>query len=159
MNKINESSLNGYADVINNYGQYVGATVGTSMRPMIRTGIDTVHLVKIERKLKKYDVVLFRRNSGKYVLHRIIKIKKNGDYVICGDNQWQKEYGITDDNMIGVLAGFYRKEKYIPVDKFGYKLYYHFRVFFRPLRFIPWAIRRVLSKIYRGIFKRHEKKN
>ena len=123
------------------------------MMPMIRSGVDTVVLKKPKGKIKKYDCVLYyRKSSGKYVLHRVIKVKDE-NLVICGDNQWQKEYGIKEEDIIAVLDGFYKKEKYITIDKFSYKLYYHFRVFFRPFRMIKSKVRSFLSKIKHKIFK------
>ena len=146
---MNNLNIDQYASAIEKYGKYVTSTVGTSMLPMLRSGIDSVVLEKPTRDFKKYDCVMYKRPStGKYVLHRIIKIKK-GQLIICGDNQWQKEYGITKDDIIAIVTGFYKKEKYISVDKFSYKLYYHFRVFFRPLR----RFRDFLSKIKHKIFK------
>ena len=41
--------------------------------------------------------------SGRYVLYRILKVREN-DYVICGDNRYRKEYGITDQHINGVLT-------------------------------------------------------
>lgn len=137
-----------YYQAIEKYGRYVGTTSGISMRPMLISGKDSVVLEKPNRPLKKYDCVMYKRKNGKYVLHRIIKIK-NGNYIICGDNLWRKEYDITDNEIIGLLTGFYKKEKYISVDNKWYKIYYHLRVFFRPLRFIKWLIIKVLSKIKR----------
>jgi hypothetical protein len=51
-------------------------------------------LVKPEIPPKKYDVIFYRRENGQYVLHRIIKIKKDG-YVCRGDNQTAKEYPVS----------------------------------------------------------------
>ena len=30
------------------------------------------------------------------------------NYVICGDNCLYREYGVTDEDIVGVLTGFYR---------------------------------------------------
>ena len=70
--------------------------VGDSMLPLIRQGKDLLLIArKPEGRLRKYDVPLYRRDSGQYVLHRILKVREN-DYVICGDNRWRCETGITD---------------------------------------------------------------
>ena len=63
-------------------------------------------------RLKKYDVPLYRRDSGQYVLHRILKVRKD-DYVICGDNRWRRETGITDQHILGVLTAIVRDGKTI----------------------------------------------
>ncbi len=70
---------------IRNGGQFVFYPSGDSMRPTIVPEQDCVVLIE-PKDIKKYDLVLFTRKSGKFVLHRIIKIK-NGEYKIKGDNQ------------------------------------------------------------------------
>ena len=100
-----------FRDIIESKGFLVSTIVGISMYPLLRQRKDSVHLVKIDKPLKKNDVILYQRDSGQYVLHRLIKIK-NGKYIFCGDNQWQKEYGITDRHIIALMEGYYRKEKY-----------------------------------------------
>lgn len=62
------------------------------MYPMIRNKCDMVVIAKVERELKKHYVPVYRLKSGKLVMHRIIKITKNGDYIIRGDNTYKFEY-------------------------------------------------------------------
>lgn len=109
-------------------GVLVYTNVGTSMRPLIRQGKDVMiisSLDKLGRNLKKMDVPLYKRESGQYVLHRIIKVTKDG-YVIRGDNTYSNEYGVTDHQIIGVLTGVIRNGKEISVNSFGYKVYSYF---------------------------------
>ena len=49
----------------------VSTTVGDSMEPMLRNRKDTVIIKPVSGKLKRYDLPLYRRPDGKYVLHRI----------------------------------------------------------------------------------------
>ena len=109
---------------INKSENYYSTTVGDSMEPMLRNRRDIVVLNKPCCRLKKYDLPLYKRDSGKYVLHRILKVRSE-DYVICGDNRWQREFGITDNHIIGVVTGFYRNNKYIEVTNWKYLLYVH----------------------------------
>lgn len=99
--------------------------VGDSMLPLIRQGRD---IMLIERRpdgrLKKYEVPLYRRDSGQYVLHRILQVRKD-DYVLCGDNRWQRETGITDRHIIGVLTAVIRDGKKLPVTDKRYRAYVH----------------------------------
>ena len=46
---------------------------GVSMLPMLRQERDTIELSPIVGRLKKYDLPLYQRESGQYVLHRIVK--------------------------------------------------------------------------------------
>ena len=60
---------------------------GISMYPILRHRRDTVELVKPER-LRRGDLVLYQRDSGQYILHRIITRPKDGAFICSGDNQW-----------------------------------------------------------------------
>lgn len=104
-----------------------GATVtiqpkGISMLPLIRQGQDEVILKKPTGRLNKYDIPFYKRESGQFVLHRIVKKRKN-DYVLCGDNQIEYEYGITDNMIIAVVEAIKRDGKTIPVTDKEYMKY------------------------------------
>ena len=105
------------------------APTGTSMRPMLRQGMDSVVLSPVTGKLKRFDLPLYRRDDGKYVLHRIVKAGE--EYTCLGDNQFVMETGVRQDQMIAVVTAFYRREKKYPVTHPGYRLYcriwYHSR--------------------------------
>ncbi len=122
-------------------GTLIYTNVGDSMMPLIKQGRDVLIIKKVSGRLKKYDVPLYQRDSGQYVLHRILKVRKD-DYVICGDNRSFKEYGITDRHIIGVLTGVIRKGKEISVTSKKYRLYVHLWCDFFPIRaFILRAVR------------------
>ncbi|MBR4172782.1 MAG: S24/S26 family peptidase, partial [Clostridia bacterium] len=74
---------------LNESGAIVYTNVGVSMLPLIRENRDILIIKKAE-KLKKYDVVLFKRRNvkgrGEYVLHRIVKILGDDKFFIAGDN-------------------------------------------------------------------------
>ena len=105
-------------------GRIIYANTGNSMRPLIRQGRD---LMIIERRpdarMRRLDVVLYKSN-GKYVLHRILKVREN-DYVICGDNCIKKEYGIKDSQIIGILTGIIRNGREIKTGDLSYRIYSH----------------------------------
>lgn len=75
---------------------------GTSMNPLLYQNRDFVKIIKPQLPLNLGDIPLYRRNDGAFVLHRVVAIKDNGEYVMCGDNQFILEFGITDKNIIGV---------------------------------------------------------
>jgi len=89
-----------------------GATVtllprGTSMLPLIRQGKDSVMLEKLCQKAAVGDVIFYQRPDGQFVLHRIVGEDKNG-YILCGDNQYVKEYGVLADWIIGIMTKLFR---------------------------------------------------
>lgn len=94
---------------------------GISMLPMLRQGLDTVTISPVPDRLKKYDLPLYQRDNGKYILHRIIHVGKT--YTCMGDNQFVKETGVRHDQMIGLVTTFTRGEKTISVEDWRYRLY------------------------------------
>ena len=114
-------------------GRLVYTNVGDSMLPLIRQGRDILVIQRFQGRLKKYDVPLCRRDSGQYVLHRVLRVREH-DYVICGDNRWSKEYGITDRHILGVLTAVVRDGKELPVTDWRYRLYVHLWCDLFPLR-------------------------
>lgn len=114
-----------FESVLNEVGFICVSFKGTSMNPMLKEGRDTVCINKYEPliPLKKGDIALFKRDSGAYVLHRVVKVN-NGVYTFCGDNHYVLEEGITDSMILGVMVGYYKNEKYIDLrNSFKYKIY------------------------------------
>jgi hypothetical protein len=121
---------------------------GTSMMPMIRQGVDKVVLSPLPKKLKKYDLPLYQRDNGQYVLHRIVKA---GDTYTCiGDNQYQYETGVRHDQMIGLVTGFYRDQEYHSATELSHRVY---RFLWHHSRWLRPRVQAVKSKIRRLIKK------
>ena len=115
---------------------------GTSMLPLLVWGRDSVELVKTD-DYKKCDIIFYRRDDGHFVLHRIVGTDDKG-YILCGDNQWVKETGITDHHIIAVVKSITRKNKKIDVNNFAYKLYSKIWVtILRHRRFILIPMRKI----------------
>lgn len=105
---------------------------GTSMLPMLRQGMDRVVLSPLPEKLQKYDLPLYQRENGQYVLHRIVKV---GKAITCmGDNQIDLEEGLQESQMIGLVTAFYRGNKKISVTDWRYWLYCRIWPVSRPAR-------------------------
>jgi hypothetical protein len=127
---------------------------GISMWPLIRQKKDVVVIERPKGRLKKNDVALYKTNKNKtrYTLHRIIGVTENG-YVCRGDNCMKKEYGITEDMIVGVMTELYRSGKKISLDSFGYKAYVVTNRLLFPVRYCFYIVIRVLRKIKRTIIK------
>ena len=96
---------------------------GNSMYPMLRGGRDSVILTApLPDTLKKYAIPFYRRDNGQYILHRIIRIK-NGLMSVSGDNQTCVEYPVGQHQVIAVVKGFYRGNRYIPCNNSLYRFY------------------------------------
>ena len=140
---------------LNTHGYCASTTRGTSMEPLFRTGRDMVVIKRAAGECKKYDVVLYRYPLGKYVLHRIIRVREN-DYVIRGDNTFVLEH-IPKEKILGVLERFNRKGKSHTVEERSFKIYSRVWNFIYPARFVVNLFYRALRKLYRLIFKRKKK--
>ncbi len=136
-----------------NEGKAVKLTVtGNSMYPLFRSDKDNVTIEKTS-SFKKYDIVLYKRQNGQYVLHRII-CKKGDSFVFAGDNETVKEYDISSFDCIAKVTSFERSGKAFSTSAFWYKVYCLIWVRFFPLRRILGRALRVFAKLlYRLIFK------
>ncbi len=151
---------------LKNNGKLVYTNKGDSMLPLIRHGRDMLVIERpgdwdalgddsLTSKLGKYDVPLYKRDGGVgYVLHRILAVRDK-DYVICGDNRWSKEYGISDRHIIGVLTAVVRNGRTLSVNDWKYKLYVHL---WCDLFFIRAPILKIISKVKRKKANEHDEK-
>lgn len=122
---------------------------GISMLPMIRQGRDCVTLSPVQGKLKKYDLPLYQRDNGAFVLHRIVKAEDT--YTCIGDNQYVYEPGVRQDQIIAVVTGFRRDKRFISAQSVLYQLYCRFWHYTRGLRFFFLRVRRKLGAICRRL--------
>ena len=122
---------------------------GSSMLPMLDGKEDTVTFAPPPEKLKKYDVAFYRREkTGQLVLHRVVRVKKDGSYVFCGDGQYSYEPGITQKDILAFMEAFTHKGKAYSVTDFSYRFYIQRMMFKKRLRMLA-------VKVYHKLFKRH----
>jgi signal peptidase len=108
---------------------------GYSMYPMLIPNRDSIILKRAEQgTLKRGDVVLYRREEGILVLHRIWKMNTDGIFLV-GDNQELLEGPLRKDQIKGILVAFIRKGKKISVNNPFYLLYSRVWLMPLPLRF------------------------
>ena len=130
-------------------GSFASVTKGVSMRPLFKTHRDMIVISRIEKPLKKYDVILYRGPGDEYILHRILKIK--GDILIVrGDNNYFKEY-VPKGNVIGVLTAFNRKGRSGSPCSLSFKIYSRLWRYIYPLRYLFVKTKRLLSGIKRKL--------
>ena len=101
-------------------GQEVSLLIaGGSMTPFLIHRRDRVILSPITAPLRRGDVVMYQRRNGQYVLHRIVGCRKDGTFVLCGDAQTVREYGIRAEQIFARVTAAERKGKWIrPGDAF-----------------------------------------
>ena len=120
---------------------------GSSMMPLLRSGIDAVELAECSEpeKLKKRDVPLYERSDGKFVLHRIVKVHDDC-FDMCGDNQITVERGVKKSAVAAKAVGFYSRGKYYPADGFLQRTYAFLWCAVLPHRFRIYRVLRVFRK-------------
>ncbi|MBE7020288.1 MAG: helix-turn-helix transcriptional regulator [Ruminococcaceae bacterium] len=111
-------------EMIRNNKKVQLTVTGNSMFPLLTHLRDSV-TVKGSDNYKKYDIILYVRNNGDLILHRIVKVKK-GIYYLCGDNQTVIEYPIYKDQIIGKVVSVKRKDKDFDINNIIYCLYSFF---------------------------------
>ena len=122
---------------------------GYSMYPLFIPGRDEALIQQAAlESLRKNDVVLYRRDSGILVLHRICRITDNGFYLV-GDNQWEVEGPLRPSQIIGRLVAFVRDGKEISVRQSFYRFLSSLWLFLLPVR--PLCFR--LSAFFRTILR------
>lgn len=106
---------------------------GESMLPLLRPGKDSVVIGPLPSQLKKYDVILYRRKTDHYVLHRINSVEDT--YLCLGDNQFQYER-VTADQVIGIMTAFCRGTRVYKVNDYRYRFYCYVWPTRRRLRYV-----------------------
>lgn len=133
-------------------GFLVTTTVGMSMYPMLRNRRDRVVILPVSgERLRRWDLPLYLREDGKYVLHRVIAVRKD-HYIIRGDNTYRKET-VRDGQILGVVSEFYRGERHILATSRAYRAYAAFWHFIYPVRRAWLGLRRLASRVKHKIFK------
>lgn len=132
---------------IKNGGKYRFYPRGISMLPLIREGKDSVVFAELS-KIKKYDIVLYVRDNGDFVLHRVVNIR-DGHYDMCGDGQCVVERGIRKDQIKAAVSGIYRDDEFVSLKDPRYLKYVKDRVASIPVRYFKMRIKSLFGKIFK----------
>lgn len=131
---------------------------GNSMCPLFHHRKDTVCLKQaVGSDVKKYDMILYQRDNGKYVLHRVVGNGPEG-FILRGDNQYENEYPIREDQVIAKVCGFSRNGgNRVSCENIRYRMYAvlwvntaGLRRMFSKIKRFP---RRAVRKLYRILVK------
>lgn len=107
---------------------------GYSMYPLFVPGRDEAVVAPVDcGRLKRGDVVLYRRDESILVLHRIWK-RKGDEFYLVGDNQEEIEGPLRPDQIRGVLVRIIRKGRQFSVRNVIYRLAAALWLWLRPMR-------------------------
>ena len=129
-------SQTNFEEILSRDGELHFTNVGYSMYPLIKQREDILHIVKTD-SYKKGDIILYKSNVDHYVLHRILKIKK--DKIICaGDYNYFKDQPITKEQVLGLLTEIKKKDGTVidlskdkKARKFWYTNFFYIKAFFQ----------------------------
>ena len=93
---------------------------GTSMQPLLHTN-DIVELSKID-KIKKNDIIFYKRVDGSFVLHRVYKIK-DSKITMIGDHQLVFEENVEPSACFAKVVSITKNNKKKKLKGFKYGLY------------------------------------
>lgn len=114
---------------------------GYSMYPLFRSGKDEAVIGKADTdRLRRGDVVLYRRENSILVLHRIWAKRRSGFYMI-GDNQMEVEGPLKPEQIKGILLAFIRNGRKISTNNPCYIMISRLWMAAKPLRGIVRKIR------------------
>lgn len=116
--------MNNIERSIKELGYAVVPITGTSMLPLLKEGRDLVELESCsQERLKKGNVVLYKKNDGTLVLHRIIKTENGEFFTVLGDHQFNNDERVNNNQIIAVACGFFIKGRYVNEKTRWYRLY------------------------------------
>ena len=144
-------------EILDGGGEFQMLPRGKSMRPLIVEMRDSVVLAKRKSSdIRRYDMLFYRRANGQFVLHRLMRIEKDGTYTMCGDAQTVMEKGIRDGQIIGYVQKMYRKGRCVAMNSFWYRAYVVLWACM-PLRRVALFCAGVLTKLARMLHLKKEK--
>ena len=106
---------------------------GYSMMPLLRHNRDTVWLRAPSGSISAGQILLFRRDNGKLVLHRVWKVLPEDRFQMNGDAQVWFET-IRRDQILAEVSEIRRGERRIPCTGFLFRLQSSLWRLARPLR-------------------------
>ncbi len=107
---------------------------GSSMIPLLVGGRDEVLLEDVSGKnLKRGDIVLYVRQDGTHVLHRIHHINNN-TYYLLGDAQAWIEGPVNKEDILATAVAVIRKGETIDCSAAGYRFMSGVWLLMRPVR-------------------------
>lgn len=118
---------------------------GSSMSPFLIHERDVICFKKPDRELRRGDMVFYQRDSEQFVMHRILKVKPEGFYII-GDAQTEIEGPVRREQIFALITKVKRKDKWIEPGDFWWEFFA--KVW---LRIIP--VRRVAMSLYGILYK------
>lgn len=133
-------------DSLSSGNDFMLLITGTSMRPFLTNHRDSVLLTAVTNiGIKKGVIVFMQRDSGEYVLHRVIKLLPHNRFLMNGDSLTWAEV-VRNDQVFACVKTIFRKNRIFQYNDRFYLFLSHIWMILRPVR--P-SIFKLRSKIKR----------
>lgn len=106
---------------------------GNSMSPFLIHQRDVICFQKPDSPLRVGDMVFYQRRSGRYVMHRICRVRPEGFYLV-GDAQTEMEGPISRDQIFARIVKVRRKDKWMEPGSFWWEFFARVWIRVIPLR-------------------------
>lgn len=134
-------------EIINAGGHFTLCVSGSSMNPFLVHGRDFVRLKKyIAQDLKKGRILLFRRDTGELVLHRVRRVLPDGRLVMNGDAQVWCET-ILPEQVIAAVSDIECKDRIFSCSSVKYRAKIFFWQLLFPFRSLIFRVRNKLKRM------------
>ena len=118
---------------------------GSSMSPFLVSQVTAVTIVT-PKEYRKGDVVLFKANEGKYILHRIVR-EKEDCFITQGDALYSRE-NCPRTNVIGKMESFETGGKLTLAESKTYRM-----------QVVMWKIAKPFVRAWQSLRRRLGKKD
>ena len=113
---------------------------GSSMAPFLVHERDSIIFSKPQRELRRGDMVFYQRETGQFVMHRILHVKPEGLYIV-GDAQTEIEGPVNPKQVFAVVTKAQRKGKWIGPGDFWWWFFHTVWLWVVP-------VRKIILKLY-----------
>lgn len=129
---------------------------GVSMQPLVRRNRDYVTIMPLDRDVMKGDIVMFLRDDGMYVVHRVRYFSED-TVTTLGDNCSYEDRPIPRERVYGLITKVERGKKTLMVDTPFWRGIGRVWMAVLPIRRIIYFVRRkiraCLARVYKRLFK------
>ena len=117
------NSYSSFEKILSERGVLVYTNRGNSMHPLIKEGRDVLVITSQIQDINLFDIILTKRTSGRYILHRVVRKNNDGTFDIAGDNSYKCDRGIKKTEIIGKLTTIIQNDTKNELDSLFYKIY------------------------------------
>ena len=78
--------------------------------PIFRAVLESGGTFTLKPRGNSMRILLYKRQDGSFVLHRVAAVERDGTYTMCGDYQVILERGVRREDVVGVVTAIHRPQ-------------------------------------------------